>query len=164
MTPAALVVLGLLGASLLLPGCGGRDTRTTRVSLPANAHEWALDGGVEYFGPDALFDHIDGGAEVYLEKGFRELAVGHYVLSGGSEAMAEVYTMDTRSAAAEMFALEQGTGESGTLGEEASAGSQSLAFRRGPHYVKVVAYTPEEGLRAKLERLASVIDGRLTGG
>lgn len=131
--------------------------------LPAKAQEWVLDGAVEYFGPDALFDHINGGAEVYLEKGFRELAVGLYVLTGGTEAMAEVYTMESPSAATEMFALEQGSGEAGVLGEEASVGSQSVAFRRGPHYVKLIAYTPEEGLRAKLEALASAIDARLAG-
>jgi hypothetical protein len=78
--------------------------------------------------------------------------------------MAEVYTMESPSAAAEMFALEQGTGETGAMGEEASVGSQSVAFRRGPHYVKLIAYTPEEGLQAKLEQLASAIDARLTGG
>jgi hypothetical protein len=159
--PAALV---FLGAAFALPGCGGRDAGGMRLILPATAYEWSLDGVVEYVSPDALFDHINGGAEVYLEKGFRELAVGHYVLTGGTETMAEVYTMESPSAAAEMFALEQGTGETGAMGEEASVGSQSVAFRRGPHYVKLIAYTPEEGLQAKLEQLASAIDARLTGG
>jgi hypothetical protein len=142
-------------------GCGGGGGSSTAL-LPQEAGGWTLSGEVEVFGPESLFDHINGGAEVYLDKGFRELTVGQYVLTEGAEAMAEVYAMETPSAAAEMFSLEQGAGDLNGLGEEASAGSQSVAFRRGTSYVKIIAYTPGEGIREKLLELARSLDGRLT--
>ncbi len=155
------MTLTALAALLMIPGCGGGGA--DRIELPARAGGWALDGETEYFGSDALFDHINGGAEVYLEKGFRELAVGHYVLDEGVEVMAEVYAMETPAAASEMFDLEQGERASGSVGEEAAVATQSMAFRRGPYYVKLIAYSPEDGLQSKLEELGAAIDTRLSG-
>lgn len=61
--------------------------------LPADgfAEGWS-PGETERFGPSALYNHINGGAELFLELGFEELTVTRY-RCGDDELVAELYRM-----------------------------------------------------------------------
>jgi hypothetical protein len=153
--------LGLMLA-VVLGGCGVKPDR--RAALPLRGEGWQRSGEVELVGPERLFDHINGGAEIYLEKGFRELVVGYYVLSGGVEASVEAYMMENPAVAAEMFSLEQGSGATQILGEEASVAAQSIAFRKGAYYVKLLAYSSGGQVRDHLSSLGKAVEEGLPEG
>lgn len=59
---------------------------------------WVKSGPTMRFTPTSLFDYIDGGAELFLEFGFKELLVQRYA-RGGTELTLEIYEMDSPEAA-----------------------------------------------------------------
>ena len=65
--------------------------------LPAQgfAEEWALDGKVELYDKDTLFNHINGEAELYFPYGFESLASANYVNKKNPDLslVADVYRM-----------------------------------------------------------------------
>lgn len=65
---------------------------------------WKRSGPVENYGPAALYNVIDGGAELFLEMGFFDLQVQKYACSG-SEIAVEAYRMENEAAALGMYLL-----------------------------------------------------------
>lgn len=65
--------------------------------LPAQgfAPEWAIDGKVELYDKDTLFNHINGEAELYFPYGFESLASANYVNKKNPDLslVADVYRM-----------------------------------------------------------------------
>ena len=54
---------------------------------------WKRSGPVETYAPSALYNVIDGGAELFLEMGFIDLQVQKY-LGSGAEIAVEAYRME----------------------------------------------------------------------
>ncbi len=95
LAPAAatLLVLGL--------ACGGgREPAKVTSPLPAGgfAPGWTAAALPESVGPGGLYARIDGGAEVFLKEGFRELLTATYTGPGG-ELEVELYVMGDPPAA-----------------------------------------------------------------
>lgn len=65
---------------------------------------WTRSGPLLTFGPEALFNHINGGAELFLELGFSELRVRKY-LGHGNEIAVEAYRMESPAAALAIYLL-----------------------------------------------------------
>ena len=70
------------------------------LTLPADGfvEGWVCSGPSRDFSRDELFNHIDGGAEIFLEFGFEHLTVQRFK-SGRGELAIEVYRMDSPDAA-----------------------------------------------------------------
>lgn len=83
----------VLWAALAAPAAGA-------VVLPAEdfAPGWKRAEAARTFAGPSLFDHIDGGAELYLEFGFRALYLQRYA-KGEDELVCEVYEMTDPGAA-----------------------------------------------------------------
>jgi len=73
---------------LLVAGC------TTPESLcpPKNIGLWSAEGETEVYIGDDLFVYINGGAEIYHEYGFVQVAVQRY-RRGDDNVSVEIYTM-----------------------------------------------------------------------
>lgn len=58
---------------------------------------WALDGPPRYFGPDNLYDLINGGAEIYVAYGMRKMVTADYKnkAAKGIVLTTEIYDMAT---------------------------------------------------------------------
>jgi len=69
--------------------------------------EWEKDGPVQRFGPEGLYNHINGGAELFLEFGFRECLVQSY-RKADQEIGLEVYRMDNPTAALGIYLMKCG--------------------------------------------------------
>jgi hypothetical protein len=65
---------------------------------------WKRAGPVETFGPAALYNVIDGGAELFLEMGFIDLHVQKYQ-NAGVEIAVEAYHMESAAAALGIYLL-----------------------------------------------------------
>jgi len=88
----------ILLAALYLPGAA--------MEFPADgfAPGWKRSGPLETFGPAALYNVIDGGAELFLEMGFGDLRVQKYAGSG-AEIAVEAYRMENAAAALGIYLL-----------------------------------------------------------
>jgi hypothetical protein len=76
------------------------------VEFPANgfATGWKRSGPVETYGPAALYNVIDGGAELFLEMGFSDLRIQKYE-GAGAEIAVEAYRMESAAAALGIYLL-----------------------------------------------------------
>jgi hypothetical protein len=76
------------------------------VDFPADNFSpgWKRSGPVETFGPAALYNVIDGGAELFLEMGFTDLRIQKYE-GAGAEIAIEAYRMESAAAALGIYLL-----------------------------------------------------------
>jgi hypothetical protein len=99
---------------------------------------WAADGWTRSeaprrFGPDTLYNHIDGGAELFLELGFEELLVER-LNRGDAEVSIELYRMSDVAAALGVYLEKRGreTAVAGVSGRS-SGGPLQVLLQRGRH-------------------------------
>ncbi len=93
--------------------------------------------GARVFEGAALYDHIDGGAEVFLELGFEAATVARY-RDGEETVVVEVYRMEDAAAALGIYLAKCGR-ETPAPGfeERHTAGKWQLSFVKGRRYVLI---------------------------
>jgi hypothetical protein len=97
--------LGLSAVAVLFV-CGGLRAQA-RIPSGGFAPGWDQSEKPRVFEGSALFDHIDGGAELYLEFGFRELEVQRYA-RGDDELVLEIYEMESPESALGLYLMKCG--------------------------------------------------------
>lgn len=150
-----LVLVLLTGASA--GWCGGPDARLT-FPVPDG---WSVQPDTAVYGPDNLWEYIDGAADLFVLYGFEELRSATYRTRGGDEVRVEVYRHATSADAYGMYsqerAPENGAVDAGTEGC-ADVGMLNIVF--GRWYLKVSA--PPSVSQDTLMQLARAFD-RLFG-
>ena len=154
---------GVLAVYVLLTvaACsGGNDARPDDSALSPTAQDtpaimqavdgisgWTRTGDVETYTKDGLYGYIDGGAEIVLQYGFRELAVfkfkpaGTTPLSAQKELVLEIYQMGSAEAAFGIYSTKLEGEEKGWPGIKSdhwvSPGQGGLA--KGEYMVNILA-------------------------
>lgn len=91
------LVLAIL--ALALNSIGQTDLKTL-LPAPFELPGMQLSGEPEIYEGEDLFDLINGGAEVYLEYGFKQVITQNYIgISGKTNLRVEIYEMENPSAA-----------------------------------------------------------------
>ncbi|MBI5583946.1 MAG: hypothetical protein HY892_08995 [Deltaproteobacteria bacterium] len=104
---------------------------------PPEAANWKWDGAEGRFAGKALYEHIDGAAEVYLAYGFQEVKACRYIRPGHPDILAEVYLLGSAADAYGVFSLERQDPEVG-IGQGSEFGGSLLRFWKGPYFVTVL--------------------------
>jgi hypothetical protein len=144
---------------------GGCKKETAAIALPASNEVagWEKTGETRNYTAANLSDYIDGGAEQYLEAGFKGLSTSDYKYQGKIDAVTDVYTMADENAARAIFEADPaGDAKIIALGSAARVFHQSVIFRRGPYLVRVVAYQDTPQTEAALTGLAQGMEKKLT--
>ena len=128
------------------------------VVLPADgfAPGWARSEAQRTFPGTRLFDHIDGGAELYLEFGFRTLVVQRYA-KGEDELVLEIYEMSGPEAALGLYLMKCGR-ETPVAGVPARNSSEAAQFTilKGRFFIHVNNPSAREDLVPVMTALASL--------
>ena len=122
-----------------LSSCGSKevDLSTVFPDLPG----WETTGPVEFYSPETLFDYIDGGADIYIEYGFQELAAVTYNNDREQNLTVEVYCHGDSRGPSVMYGQERpGEPKSVAVGQEGYYESGFLAFVHGRFYVKLIGF------------------------
>ncbi len=101
---------------------------------------WEPEGAPAVHSPQDLFELINGGADLYVEYGFRKLLHAEYRKASDSKLRltVELYDMGTPEGAFGIYSYERGDRLSNEeVGDEGILSSASLAFRRGRYFVKI---------------------------
>ena len=108
-----------------------------------------------------LFNHIDGGAELYLEFGFRKLVVQTYA-AGTAELDFELYEMTEPDAALGIYLMNAGreTPWPEIPARNSSEDAQVVAIK-GPYYLKINSFAPGAALRPAMISMAKAALDRL---
>jgi hypothetical protein len=123
---------------------------------------WQKTGETRVFESKDLWQYIDGDAEQYLKAGVITTSTSDYNYQAKLEAVVDVHTMGNPAGAQKI--LETGRGKDAQavqIGDGGIAYAQSIAFRKGPYLVRIVAYqSPADGQQA-LMALARGVEAKL---
>jgi hypothetical protein len=151
--PALALAAVLLAGAWTDHGREGQDALRALLPADGDAPGWSKDGEPQEFVGEDLYTYIDGGAEIYLEYGFRRVVAQDYRSSAGKSVSLEIFEMETPAAAYGIFTFKRsGQGTIVVLGLGAELEDYYLNFWSGRFLVTLTGFdaTPPtlEGLRA----------------
>jgi hypothetical protein len=187
MRSGARIAAWLLACTVLLsavPGCARKESPpgpaaapvSNDASLPATARQvlawlpgdqpvagWKRTKAAQVFGPENLWEFIDGGAETYLTFGFQELvSVACAEKDLGVEATIEVYRMADSLNAFGIYAQERNPNATFiATGAEGYAAPNIVNFWNDVYYVKLTATKTNDRIAAALVDLAKQVGRRI---
>lgn len=106
---------------------------------------WTRDGDVETYTKEGLYGYIDGGAEIVLQYGFRELAVFKFkpatTPAASKELILEIYRMESGEAAFGLYSTKLEGEEQGWpgIGSENWVGPGQGGLVKGEYMVNILA-------------------------
>ena len=122
---------------------------------------WTKAGETRSFDAVDLWKYVDGDAERYLRAGVRRTLTANYRYAD-VDAVADIHLMEAPRGAASIFESEPSAGSRPmALGDAGRSYGQSLTFRRGAFFVRLVAYQDTPRTEAALVSLAQGIEARL---
>jgi len=162
-----LALLGLVMAVCFISSCrtGGGVAGLLKI-LPAEGEVagWRMKGDPQVFAGQDLFTYIDGGADIYLEYGFRTVLVQDYQGPSGKTISAEIFEMENPGAAFGMYAFKKGSKGREVGGEgRGQMGDYYLNIWKGRFLVTLTGFDSDSETLIGLEALARAAEAR-TGG
>jgi GGDEF domain-containing protein len=125
---------------------------------------WKRSGPVETYAPTALFNVIDGGAELFLEMGFVDLRIQKYA-GAGAEIVVEDYRMQNAAAALGIYLLKCGreTPLAGIV-DRNSGDRFQLALLKNDHFFFINNFSGRQELLPVLAELARRLGAAIPAG
>jgi len=117
----------------------GAEEKAVRQLFPVvgEAGDWRPGGAPAVFRGEALFEHIDGGADIYFEYGFVTLLVERYK-NGDKDISVEIYCMDDAPAAFGIYSYNRHPTLSAVeVGGDGTIHPSGLFFRQGRYFVDI---------------------------
>jgi hypothetical protein len=153
--------------TLACTAAGSAAHKTPASLLPAGGEieGWRVDGGELSYGPENLWEYINGQAESFLMYDFRSVAARRYMKGEDLEIKAEIYDHGSPLMAFGIYSQFRSPG--GTyldIGNEAFGDDYSLHFWKGRFYVKISAYDDGEESGEAMKRFARTIAGKIEEG
>ncbi|MFP5276024.1 MAG: DUF6599 family protein [Acidobacteriota bacterium] len=154
----AVVLLALVSACALA-GC-----KKASDPFPASGAVagWQKSSATRTFAARDLWQYIDGEAEAYIRAGVISASTSDYKYQGQLEATVDVYTMGAASGAGAILDKQSTRdAQAVALGDAGIAFEQSVLFRKGPRFVRIVAYEATPQTQQALLALAHGVEARL---
>ena len=122
---------------------------------------WKRSGQERLFIGAALYQHINGGAELYHQHGFDRLVVQDYI-NGAHEVRVEIYRMNEAAGAMAVFAeMTAGLSVKKRYGTSCVLDDYQVLFLRGDSLVSLTTYENRAEPIAAMAALAAAIDAAL---
>ncbi len=126
------------------------------------AGNWKKEGEAQQFVGEALYEYIDGGAEIYHEYGFRQVAVQDYVDPAGTSVSVEIFEMTAPESAYGIYTFKtHKAGRKVAIGDDAQLADYYLNFWKGNILVTLTGFDETQETKNGLLLLAQSIDSRL---
>ena len=112
--------------------------------VPTYMSGWKSDGQDAAYDRKTLYDYIDGGAEVYLAYGFRQVLARRLLRTGQPAITVDLFDMGSSADAYGIFSFEREGADVG-IGQDSEYAAGFLRFWKGNFFVSVLAdrETPE---------------------
>jgi len=122
---------------------------------------WKIAGEPLFYQGEYLYDFIDGGAEIFLEYGFRQVLSQEYQL-GDYNLMVNIYQMDGNIAAFGIFSNNTSTRfKSIDLGNGGFQTEFSVNFWQAEYFITIESFQAEPSVSEALLKFASLISKRI---
>jgi len=120
---------------------------------------WSMADSAEVYTGEDLFVYIDGGAEKYLEHGFKQVITCEYTDAAETGLILEIFEMNDPAAAAAMY--NEKADDSGMvdgLGDKSSIQDYYLNFTRGRYLVTLTGFEQSYKNLDGLVKIAAAVD------
>ena len=125
---------------------------------------WTTPQAPGRFGPDNLYEYINGAAEGFLECDFQALVTQAYEAPGGKSLTVELYRHADPDAAYGMYSQERpNEGRFLSIGAQGYYESGILNFVKGACYIKLSGFGLADQDRETLQRMARMIADVIPG-
>jgi len=128
--------------------------------LPEQLGAYHVAEWLDYEG-EALYDYINGGAELYLSYGLKTMVGCKYEGDGLPEITVEIYEMTTSENAYGVYTQSRDK-EEDDFGQGSQSYGDFILFWKDRYYVIVRAMKATDESTATLRRIAATIDGAIT--
>ena len=144
----------------------GEQAITTILPADKEAAGWARKGETEHFEKAALYGHIDGGAEIFLQYGFQELEIARYTRTEAGKAAEitlEVYRMESQADAFGIYSVKRAGDEKASVRIPWPnwTSDRQVNFARDTFYVNITGVDTTE---KELEDFAVATVAKIAGG
>ena len=102
---------------------------------------WEIYGSDKIYGPDNLYEYINGGAELFLSYSFRKMVTRIYTAPDQPEIILDAFDMGTSKNAYGVFSYSRES-EDSTFGQGSQYSPGLLIFWKDRYYVSIL-FTPE---------------------
>ena len=127
--------------------------------LPSEFDGWKIDSD-KYFDPESLYDYIDGGAELYISYGFKDVVSRRYKNTNGDEITVELFDMVETENAYGVF-TQQREEESTEIAQECQIILGSIIFWRSKYFVSLMNQNETAEVKAGMRKLADIISANI---
>jgi len=126
--------------------------------------QWKLQAKPEVFSGEALFNYIDGGAEIYFEYGFRQVLVQDFLDSAGDLISLEIFEMASAESAYGIYSFKRSPeGEPINLDDEAQLADYYLNLWKGNFLVTVTGSNSGEKIREGVLTIGRAVEAKIKG-
>jgi len=167
MNKAAPFLVILLFSSLIIISCSENKENIEQnlASLLPKTDEiggWSVDDKPRVFKGEDLYHHINGGAEIYHEYGFKQILVQDYVNENEQLIAVEIFEMNNDNSAYGMYSFKKGReGETMPVGNEGFLESYYMNFWKGKYLFTLTGFDESEETMNGLRILAGAIDNNI---
>lgn len=137
------------------------------LNLLPSKHEikgFELKTEVEYYQGDDLFYLINGGADLYLEYGFKDAISASYENETGPGFKAEIYQMLSSNAAYGIFSFNRNDKVIyHDIGDESIRQDDFVIFIKGRYYVVLTSQSNREEQKVNLPEIAKITEAKIEG-
>jgi hypothetical protein len=155
-------ILVLAGLSIF----SGRETNPMATSihkaaelsryLPKELNGWRAGREDEFYGPETIFDYIDGAGEVYRAYKFQNLLARRYLKEEKPNLIADLFDMGTAADAFGVFTHDL-EGEAAEIGQGAVYKGGLLSFWKDRYFVSLYAEAETEETKQALLALGQAV-------
>jgi hypothetical protein len=143
-----LTTMAVLALAALAAQAGAQEewpAPQTLLPVPGDVPEWRVDGELLVYGPEDLWEYIDGQAESILRYDFIEVAASHYLDEDGHEIKIDIYQLGSPLMAWGVYTQFRSPDASFLdIGAEGFGDEYSILFWKGPYYVRVQTFDEGE--------------------
>ncbi|MDZ7339398.1 MAG: hypothetical protein ONB30_12790 [candidate division KSB1 bacterium] len=166
----AALSLGLVWSLAGQGPCAAQEVDQSRalVALLPGDEEmsgWKRLEPLQFFGPENLWEYIDGAADLYLEYGFQAVVAAEYMTADSARSMTvEIYRMATPLGGFGIYAAERSPEDSiVAIGVQGCLSDNTLKFWKGPYYVKLISFDVETDVPQVLMSAGRLVASRIAG-
>jgi len=154
-----LKILLLLAMSTIIEGSALPQNLTD--FLPEVPSGWKQAGEDKIYDLESLYDYINGGAELYISYGMKDVLSRLITNSDGDEIRVEIFDMMKSKNAFGVFSHTR-TIDEGKYGQGSQYFPGTLIFWKGQYYVSIMATDENEKIRLAINDLAAKISKKIT--
>lgn len=140
----------------------GQDEPRSVFPADREVPGWSIVDPPAIFEGEYLYDHIDGGADLYLEYGFVRVLTGKFSDLNNNVIQVEVYEMKDDAAAFGIFSVNHSRSESNRkFGDGSVIGDGYVVFYKSNYYVNVSWVTRQDDVDDEMQQLAGAVDRKI---